>query len=138
MILHLSFEELCALSAEAERVLAGSRAAGYGVAAPPQFRAEVEQFAELLVGDVEVENLVQQRSMQRVIDHLLNGCRLRLDATIVDLHPAAEQAVAAYFDYAHMLVTRHRLAAIGSELEALVHSAAGGEPDPEAGSRFAL
>jgi hypothetical protein len=136
MILYLSFEELTALSAEAERVLATSESAGYGIAAPPAFLAEVEQFAQLLVGDVTVDNLEQQRSMRRVVDYLLDRCRVRMDRVVVDQHAAAENAVAAYFDYAHVLTARHRLDGIGAEMTALVDILTGESADSERGRRF--
>jgi hypothetical protein len=138
VILYLSFEELSALSAEAERVLAAGEAAGYGIAAPPQFLAEVESFAELLVGDVSVDSLQQQRSMGRVVDHLLRGCRNRMDRMIVELHPAAEYAVAAYFDYAHILAVSDRLDTIGGEMEALVHVVTGEDPSSDSAARFSF
>jgi hypothetical protein len=136
VILYLSFEELTALSAEAERVLDASAAPGYGIAAPPQFLAEVESFAQLLIGDVAVTSIDQQRSMRRVIDVLLQRCRARMDAVILDQHPAAESAVAAYFDYAHVLAASSRLDIIGGEMEAMVRVMTGAEPDSDAARRF--
>jgi hypothetical protein len=136
MILFLSFEELTALSAEAERVLAAGEATGYGIAAPPAFLAEVESFAQQLVGDVTVENLEQQRSMRSVVDYLLDRCRVRMDRFVVEQHAAAESAVAAYFDYAHVLTARGRLDAIGEEMTALVHVMTGDDPDSDAARRF--
>ena len=138
MILYLSFEELTALSAEAERVLDANAAAGHGIAAPPQFLAEVENFADQLVGDVSVTSLEHQRSMRRVIDVLLQRCRARMDATIVDQHPAAESAVAAYFDYAHVLAASSRLDVIGTEMEELIRVMTGDDPDSDAGRRFSF
>jgi hypothetical protein len=138
VILYLSFEELSALSAEAERVLAANAAAGHGIAAPPQFIAEVEHFAQLLVGDVHVETLQQQRSMNRVVEFLLERCRGRMERMVIEQHPAAEGAVAAYFDYAHVLSARHRLDAIGTEMAALVDLMTGDDPESDAGRRFSF
>jgi hypothetical protein len=136
MILYLSFEELTALSAEAERVLAASQAARFGIAAPPAFLTEVEQFAQLLVGDVTVENLDQQRSMRRVVEHLLDRCRVRMDRLVLEQHAAAESAVAAYFDYAHVLTARQRLDEIGAEMTALVDVLTGEGAESETARRF--
>lgn len=138
MILYLSFEELSALSAEAERVLAASSAAGYGIAAPPQVVAEIEQFAHLLVGDVTIETIEQQRSMQRVVGYLLDASRDRLDRVVLEQHAAAEGAVAAYFDYAHLLTASRRLDSIGEEMSALIRVMIGEDPESEAGRRFAF
>lgn len=137
MVLYLSFEELTALSAEAERTLDAS-ASGGGIAAPPQFIAEVEQFARLLVGDVDVGTLDQQRSMRRVVDHLLLRCRVRMDRAVIDQHPAAESAVAAYFDYAHVLSASDRLDQIGAEMTALVEIMTGEDPESETARRFSF
>jgi hypothetical protein len=138
VILYLSFEELTALSAEAERVLDASAAAGHGIAAPPQLLAEVEQFAQLLTGDVAVTTLDQQRSMRRVIDHLLDACRVRMDTLVLDQHPAAEGAVAAYFDYAHVLSASSRVDRLGTEMEVLLQVMTGEDPESDAGRRFSF
>jgi hypothetical protein len=138
VILYLSFEELTALSAEAERALDASASTGHGIAAPPQLLAEVEQFAQLLTGDVAVTTLDQQRSMRRVIDHLLDACRVRMDTLVLDQHPAAEGAVAAYFDYAHVLSASSRVDRLGTEMEVLLQVMTGEDPDSDAGRRFSF
>jgi hypothetical protein len=138
MILYLSFEELTALSAEAERVLDAGRAAGHGIAAPPQFLVEVELFAQRLVGDIAIRSLEQHHTIRRVVDHLLHRCRLRMDATIIDQHPAAESAVAGYFDYAHVLSASHRLDVLGSEMASLVQVMTGQDPESDAARRFSF
>jgi hypothetical protein len=138
VILYLSFEELTALGAEAERLLDAATAAGGGIAAPPQLLAEVEQFARLLIGDVTVSSLEHQRSMRRVVDHLLQRCRTRMDDSIVEQHPAAESAVAAYFDYAHVLAASDRLDRVGAEMTALVEVMTGEKPESETARRFSF
>jgi hypothetical protein len=138
VILYLSFEELSALSAEAERVLAANGVAGHGIAAPPQFLAELEHFAQLLVGDVHVETLEQQRSMRRVVDVLLERCRVRMDRFVTEQHPAAESAVAAYFDYAHVLTASNRLDVIGTEMTALVQVLTDEDPESDTARRFSF
>lgn len=138
MILYLSFEELSALSAEAERVLAASAAAGYGIAAPPKVLAEIEQFAQLLVGDVAIETIEQQRTMRRVVTYLLDRCRERMERVVLEQHAAAESVVAAYFEYAHVLTASRRLDMIGDEMAALVQVMTGDDPESDAGRRFAF
>jgi hypothetical protein len=142
MILYLSFEELTALSAEAERVLDAGRGAGpgagHGIAAPPQFIAEIERFAQLLVGDITVRTLEQQRALGTVVEFLLHRCRGRMDSMIEEQHPAAESAVAAYFDYAHVLSARHRLDLLGREMASLVQVMTGQDPESEAARRFSF
>jgi hypothetical protein len=135
MILYLSFEELTALSAEAERVLDAPGSAGHGIVAPPQFLAEVEQFAQLLGGDLSVSSLEQQKAFRRIVDHLLHRCRARMDTMVTEQHPAAEAAVAAYFDYAHVLSARHRLDVLGTEMASMLQVLTG-DPDSEEARRF--
>jgi hypothetical protein len=138
VILYLSFEELTALSAEAERVLDSSGSRTHGIAAPPQFLAEVENFAQMLVGDIAVNSLEQHGSMRRVVDVLLQRARARMDTMVLEQHPAAESAVAAYFDYAHMLAASSRLDHVGSEMKALVDVMTGEDPESDAGRRFSF
>lgn len=138
MILFLSFEELSALGASAGHVLAAGSAAGHGIAAPPQFIAEVENFAQRLTGDVTVGTIDEQRSMQRVVDHLLAGTRARMDEFVLAEHAAAESAVAAYFEYAHVLTVSRRLHGIGLEMVALVELMTGDDPESDAARRFSF
>jgi hypothetical protein len=137
VILYLSFEELTALSAEAERAR-DAFGQGRGIVAPPQLHAEVENFAQLLTGDVSVTSLEQQESMRRVLDVLLQRARTRMDSSILEEHAAAESAVAAYFDYAHMLSASQRLDVIGAEMHAMLQLMAGRELDSEAARRFSF
>ena len=138
MILFLSFEELSALGASAGHVLAAGSHAGHGIAAPPQFVAQVEQFSHRLTGDITVENLDDQRGMQRIVEHLLAGCRVRMDDMVLTHHAADESAVAAYFEYAHVLTVSRRLRALGDEMAALVQLMTGDDPDSEAARRFSF
>src|SRR5690606_2068352 len=57
VILYLSYEELAALNASAEHVLAARSATGHGIAAPPLLVADVEQFAQRLTGDITLASL---------------------------------------------------------------------------------
>ncbi|MEX1184272.1 MAG: hypothetical protein WEF86_13650 [Gemmatimonadota bacterium] len=136
MILYLSFEELAALSASAESVLTGDDAAEHGIAAPVRIMAEVEQFAQRLVGDVVVSSLDEQESMLRVVRHLLYECRLRMDEAVLMDGSSGEAAIAAYFAYAHVLSVEKRLTVIGQEMSAIVHVVTGDESDSENGRRF--
>jgi len=137
MILYLSFEELSALGASAERVLQAGNA-GQGIVAPPQFLAEVEQFSQRLDGDIHFTNLIEQRGAQRIVDHLLAGCRIRLDEMILQHHAADESAVAAYFDYAHVLTVSRRIHVIGDEMAALAELMTGDDRDSDAARRFSF
>lgn len=136
MILYLSYEELAALGSSAEQVLVANAANGHGIAAPPQLIADVELFSQRLTGDITLSSLEDQRSMQLVVKHLLAGSQARMDEAVVLQHAAAESAVAAYFEYAHILGVQHRLQAIGDEMAALIQLMTGDDPESESARRF--
>jgi hypothetical protein len=136
MILYLSFEELAALAACAETALAPGPAPGHGVAAPSRIQYEIEQFALRLDGDVAIETLTDHERIQRVISHLLDDARARVDEAILLEHAAAESAVAAYFTFAHVLAVHDRLIRIGEEMAALAELMTGDDPESESARRF--
>lgn len=137
MILYLTFEEISALGSSAELVLASAGQAGV-VAAPPQFTAELEQFAGTLTGDISIDSLEQQRRIARIVDHLLAVTRARMDQAVLEQHAAAEEAVAAYFAYAHVLTVSRRLRVIGEQMSAIIDVITGDGPDSEQGRRFSF
>lgn len=137
MILYLTFEEISALGSSAELVLASATHGG-GVSAPPQFTAELEQFSHALTGDIAIETIEEQRRMARIVDHLLAVTRSQLDQAVLEQHAAAEEAVAAYFAYAHVLTVSRRLRAIGTEMSAIVEVITGDDPDSDQARRFSF
>lgn len=136
MILHCSFEELTALNAAAERVL---EAAGSGsVAAPPESLADIEALLLRLTGNISIDSLEDQASVQRAVEVLVQDARNRTDATILEEHPAAENAIRAYFEFAHMLTVLQRLRHMGDEMRALVELITGRPHTDEVARRFAF
>jgi len=129
MILYCSFEELSALSASIERVLDAADTGG--VAAPPDVLPDLEALAPRLTGDIDVDSLAVQQSIERAVGHLLADARDRLDDTILQQYPAAEAAVQAYFDYANLLSVHDRIARIGEEMQALIELMTGKPPSEE-------
>ncbi|NJD09283.1 MAG: hypothetical protein FIB01_02185 [Gemmatimonadetes bacterium] len=119
MILHCDFEELAALAAATGRTL---EAAGHqpAVTAPPQAIVELEALLPRLVGDIAIDTLAEQSSLRRAIAFLTDELRARLDRIILEQHPAAEDAVLAYFEYARVLTVLERLDRIGHDMAALV------------------
>jgi hypothetical protein len=138
VILYLSFEELAALGSCAERVLFANAATGHGIAAPPQLVADVEQFAQRLESEISIATLEDHRTLQLVVGELLDRCRAAMDEAVIMQHAAAESAVAAYFEYAHVLTVSHRLQAMGDEMAAIVQLMTGDDPDSESGRRFSF
>lgn len=115
MILSCNFEELRALTSGAELLLSSpderERAANG--------RVDVEALQHRLVGDIEVTSTDDQQSLRRAVGVITDALHRRMDATILEHHPAHEEAVLLYFDYAHSIGVLSRLDAIGRELEAL-------------------
>jgi hypothetical protein len=136
LILYLSFEELSSLRSGADRVLEDDAHAGAGVAAPPQVIADLEQLVPLLTGDITVSTLEQQRRLRAAVAHLQNEARLQMERAILEHHAAAESAIAAYFDFAHLLAVVRQLDRIRVEMAAVVQVLTGDDPDSEAGRRF--
>lgn len=130
MILHCNFEELRALSSAIE--LMATEPAGFGaaVAAPPEGMAKVELLLPRLTGDMSIDSLDDQRRVREAVGILVGDLHRRLDDKILEYHPAHEEAVALYFDYAHGRTVLHRLDRMGAQMEAIIdligdHSAAG-------------
>lgn len=134
MILHCNFEELAALTAAASRVLERS-AVAHGVAAQPQLE-ELEELLPRLIGDLSIDSLADHVRVRRALGFLTDDLRGRMDAAILEQHPAAEDAVLAYFDYAHALSVLQRTDALGREMELLVEVLTGEPPASERAQRF--
>jgi hypothetical protein len=136
MILHCSFEEVTALSAAAERALAGSGGGGIVVSAPPDILAEIESVAPSFIGDIEVGTLAEQDQLLRVMEYMLLDLHERMDAAVLEYHAADETAVALYFEYAHVLTATDRLRRLGAEMRAVIELVTGTPPDAEAAADF--
>jgi hypothetical protein len=129
MILHCSYEELKALTAGIERMLADADRGG--VAAPPDVLPDIEALAPRLDGDLDIESLTEQQSVERAIEAVLAAAREYVDDAILDQNPAAESAVQAYFDFAHTLTLYDRICRIGAEMQALIELMTGEPPSEE-------
>lgn len=129
MILHFNFEELRALSAAIELMATDSGRLG-AVSAPPEGVAKVEQLLPRLTGDFSIDSLEDQRRVREAVGILVSDLHRRLDDKVLEFHPAHEEAVALYFDYAHGRTVLNRLDRMGAQMEAIIdligdHSAAG-------------
>ena len=69
-----------------------------------------------------------------MIDAIVECLRVEMESGVVATHAADEQAVAAYFDFAHALTVAHRLDEMASEMEAMIELVTG-EPSTSATSR---
>lgn len=138
MILHCTYEELSALSAGGERVLAESGSGASVVMAPPEVVADVEALLPRLIGDLSVTTLAEQQSIARAVTFIVAELKQRMDAAILDMHPADEYAVGGYFDYAHALSVQDRVVRVGTEMAAMIELLTGHAPTAEAARTFTL
>lgn len=138
MILYCNFEELSALSAATERALEGAAQGAHAVAAPPQAIADLEALLPRLTGELTITSLAEHASIRRAVGYLMDELRARLDATVLEQHAAAEDAVLAYFDFAHTLTVLQRLDHLGAEMVALVEVITGQPAASDVAQRFSF
>lgn len=138
MILHCNYEELQALRSGAETVLRGDGPEGFAVAAPSRSRARVEAMLPTLQGDLSLSTLAEQEACEEAVRAILAVQKAEMDAAVVANHPAAEVAVAAYFDYAHSRSVLGRLEEMGRHMRALIEVVTGAPADEQAALTFAF
>lgn len=124
------------MSAGGHRLVDAAGGGDHAVIAPPQPLADLEALLPRLNGDIEITSLVEQRAMHRALAYLLADLSIRLDTAIVEQHPAAEDAVLAYFDYAHVKGVLFRLERLGAQMEAIIEVATGTVADDETAATF--
>ena len=136
MILYVNYEELTALQSGA-RVLLDREEAGEGaVLAPCEEKARVEALLPQLSGDLSFSTLHELREVQSAIHAIVTCLRVEMEVAVVATHAADEDAVAAYFDFAHGLSVSHRVDEMASEMEALIELVTGASPTDETSRSF--
>lgn len=136
MILHCNYEELRALQSGGRSLLEGDAEASSYVMAPAEHRARVEALLPRLDGDVSIYTLEELRGIGMAVRAILEFLRKEMEAAVVATHAADESAVAAYFDFAHVLAVGHRLEELAAEMVAVVEVVTGEPPDSEAALTF--
>lgn len=136
MILRCSYEELRALREGARTLLEREPGDPRAVAAASATRAEVEALVPLLDGDVMVRTLEDQQAVEGSVEAIVECLRVEMESNVVALHPAAEGAVAAYFDFAHAFTVLSRIRTIGRDMRGLIEVVTGAPPDEEIASTF--
>jgi len=131
VILYCTFEELSAMSAAAERVLAEAGSGSTVVVAPPEIVADVEALLPRLDGDMSLTTLAEQQSVARAVTYIVAELKQRMDTAILEEHAASEFAVGAYFDYAHALTVQDRVIRVGAEMSAMIEVLTGRPPTAE-------
>ena len=136
MILHFNYEELTALRSGA-RVFLEREEPGRGVVlAPAAERDRVEALLPKLDGDISLSTLAEVRSVEATVGVIVECLRSEMDSLVVTTHAADEEAVAAYFDFAHGFSVAHRLGEMASEMETLIELVSGTSPTAEAVTSF--
>lgn len=137
MILHCNFEELRALTAASELIVAEAHGRSGAVAAPPESVGMVEQLIPRLTGDFSIETIDDQRRVHGAVSYIVEDLHRRLDAKIIETsNPANEEAVALYFDYGHSRTVLHRLDHMRAEMAAIIDLISGGNPAAGSGITF--
>lgn len=139
MIVTFSFEEVQALRHGARAVL--EREVGgppVAVAAPPEARVRVEQLLSRMNGHVSMRTLAEQRRTQAALSTITRVLLDRMHHEVDAAHPAAEPAVAAYFEYAHARTVLRRVRDIGEHMTALIEVVTGSPPDDAVAETFAF
>lgn len=133
MILQCNFEELRALASGAELLLAGQLRSGQGsIVAPSEAATEVEQLLPRLTGGLSITTLVEQRTVRKAVAAICEELHDRLEEKVLQYHPAHEEAVSLYFEYAHAFGVLKRLDEMGTEMTAMIELMTGSVTDEAA------
>jgi len=119
VVLHCSYEEGRALARGAEVVLSHEGGTG-SLLAPPVETAAVENLARRLNGDLSVHTYHELEGVESALEAVTDALGAHMDSLILATHPAGEEAVVAYFDYAHALTVLGRARELKSEMAALI------------------
>lgn len=139
MILSCNFEELRALASGAELLLSGyDTGAPCAVAAPADTLAAVELLRARLDGSLSIPTLAEQRSVRGAVGLISDGLHERMEEKVLEYHPAHEEAVALYFDYAHTIAVLNRLDEMGAEMTAMIELMTGSPATDESAAAIAF
>ncbi|HET8656359.1 MAG TPA: hypothetical protein VFL93_12635 [Longimicrobiaceae bacterium] len=131
MILNCSFEELQALVSGAELLLHDfGGGTGGSIAAPSEAKAAVEALRPRLHGPLSIQTLAEQQSLRRAVGAICEELHDRLEEKVLQFHPAHEEAVSLYFDYAHAFGVLSRLDEMGVEMRAMIELMTGAPASP--------
>lgn len=120
MLVRCNYEEVSALKHGARAYLEGHDGDEGVVAGPSVDHASVTALVPRLVGDLTLTTLEDLRSVQTAVEAIVVLLRVEMETTVAATHPADEQAVASYFDFAHAFAVQARLAEMGNEMEVLI------------------
>ena len=81
-----------------------------------------------LNASLSIENLSEQRWVRGAVAAICQNLHDRLDDKVLEYHPAHEEAVALYFDYAHAFGVLKRLDEMGVEMSGMIELITGAQP----------
>ena len=136
MIVHCNYEELTALKAGGRSLLGGEVGGAYSVLAPSESKARVEALLPRLEGDFRLTSLQEARAVTMAVEVIVEHLRAEMEALVLTTHAAGEEAVSAYFDFAHALTVSHRLHESAVEMAALIELVTGRPPDAQTERTF--
>jgi len=137
VILHFNYEEIQALTAGARAYLGEAGAPEpSAVLAPSESRARVEALLPRLAGDLSLDTLEQLRAVQGAVATVVELLRVQMESMVLETHAADEDAVSAYFDFAHGLTVLHRIDEMAAEMEAMIELVTGESPSAQAARTF--
>ena len=129
MIVSLDYEELSSLRDGAELALEPAPQGGAVAAATAeQACLEALRTAE---GDLSLTTLAEQQEAQRAIGRILMAARERMDVLVLAQYVGSDDAVNAYFDYAHVLTVLERVRVVGRRMSAIIELVTGHPPTSE-------
>jgi len=128
MILTCNYEEITALAHGARVYLEDDGGADVLLPTPGANRVAVEALLGRLGGYLSVRTLEDQRDLETGIRTVVQFLREEVDSRVLAAHPADEEAVSAYFDFAHSLSVLQRVIQMGEEMTALVELMSGDVP----------
>jgi hypothetical protein len=127
MILTCNYEEITAVRNGALAFLDEKAAGDRSV--DGLTRSAVEALVDRLGASVSLRTLSEQQELEEALAPVVEYLRAEVDLRVLLAHPAAEESVVAYFDFAHALSVLGRVREIGEEMEALVEVMTGNAPD---------
>jgi hypothetical protein len=120
VILHCNFEELRALAAGVELFLTENHESQGYVVAPSEAATDVQHLQPRLTSSLSIHTLAEQRSVRKAVAAVCDELHERLEEKVIQFHPAHEEAVSLYFDYAHVFAVLKRLDEMGAEMTAMI------------------
>lgn len=137
MILTCNYEELTALGHGVRAILdEGPFSAQPAIDVSTDARDAVAFLAERLDASVAIATLHEQRAVEQALGVIVEHLRAEVDDRVLLAHPAAEESVEAYFDFAHALSVLGKAREIGREMTAVIEIVSGSPPDERAVKSF--